>query len=750
MPGSLPPDQLNLTTPLADIQGVRRPFADALAMLGVTNVADLVKHLPMRYDRLEAEASIQEFKPEQFVSARGEITATRVSGFGPKQRFQAVLVDGTGRLDLVWFNAPYMKQKVFPGIRVRVQGKTRQFGPGLQLTNPQLEVLREDGKEPAARDARVRPIYPASEQISSGQIESVVKLVLEPAVKLIEEHLPEPFRRERHMPTLAAAYQMAHAPESVEQSSEAQRRLAYDEFLLLQLGVFLRREQLRTTTRAIALRWSTEIDAHIRARFPFGLTEAQERVIGEIRDDLTREEPANRLLQGDVGAGKTIIALYAMLLAVAGRHQAALMAPTELLAEQHFASISRVLEGSSVRLELLTGSVPQGERQSLLSRLESGDVDIVIGTHALLTDGVRFKSLAVAIIDEQHRFGVHQRAALRSKGGLVAADAAAAPEPQASLLKPPAPMPAAAPPGSNPTGPTPVSRDLPLTPHVIVMTATPIPRTLALTLLGDLDVSTIDQLPPGRTPIATRLVGPQLSGEVYKYVRTRLDAGDQAYIVVPAIDAGASTASEGGDAELNDLRTVHARLEAHELAGKRVAAVHGRLKRETRELMMARFRAGAIDALVATTVIEVGVDVPNATVMVIEHAELFGLAQLHQLRGRIGRGSKKSTCILIADPTTPDAEARLGAIAASTDGFALAETDLQIRGPGEVFGMKQAGAPPFKVADLTRDRELLALARRDAQAWIERSPTLHGPGEDLVRKRLLRMHGKWLGLGDVG
>jgi ATP-dependent DNA helicase RecG len=288
------------------------------------------------------------------------------------------------------------------------------------------------------------------------------------------------------------------------------------------------------------------------------------------------------------------------------------------------------------------------------------------------------------------------------------------------------------------------------------MTATPIPRTLALTLLGDLDVSTIDELPPGRTPIATRVVDPARSGEVYQYIRTRLDAGEQAYIVVPLIDSGASSASEGGDAELNDLRTVMARLEAHEFAGKRIAAMHGRLKRDTREAIMSRFRAGGeggIDALVATTVIEVGVDVPNANAMVIEHADRFGLAQLHQLRGRIGRGVNKAhtpLCVLLGAPTTPDAEARLGAMAATSDGFILAEKDLELRGPGEVFGMRQAGAPPFRVADFTRDRELLAMARRDAMAWINASPELRGPGEDLIRKRMLKLHGKWLGLGDVG
>ena len=534
------------------------------------------------------------------------------------------------------------------------------------------------------------------------------------------------------------------------------RRLAYDELLMLQLGVFLRRAQLRGSVRAPVLQLNDAIDTRIRERMPFKFTNAQERVVAEIVADLHKPDPANRLIQGDVGSGKTVVALYAMLVAVANKQQAALMAPTELLAEQHFASISELLKGSSVKVELLTGTLTEREKGTIHKRLAEGDIDIIIGTHALFSEGVRFESLAVAVIDEQHRFGVQQRAALRSKGGITAEVAKNAEkdieksEPLLLSQLASKSIPSKSPSALSATSA--VNTPLPLAPHILVMTATPIPRTLALTLLGDLDISTIDELPPGRTPIATRVVDATRSGEVYQYIRTRLDAGEQAYIVVPAIDSGASSAGQGGDEELNDLRTVMARLEAHEFAGKRIAAIHGRLKRDTREAIMSRFRSGAIDALVATTVIEVGVDVPNATIMVVEHADHFGLAQLHQLRGRVGRGTKKSICVLLASPPpiTPEAEARLAALAASTDGFELAEKDLELRGPGEVFGMRQAGAPPFRVADLARDRDLLAMARRDAMQWINRSPELHGPGEDLLRKRLMKLHGQWLGLADVG
>ncbi|MBX3357026.1 MAG: ATP-dependent DNA helicase RecG [Phycisphaeraceae bacterium] len=692
-----------LTTPIEEVSPAARRHAPALRALGVANAAQLIAHLPMRHELVEAEATIDRLEPGRIVTARGEITATRTVMKGRRPRFEAVLMDDTGRLDLVWFNQPFMRQRIHPGLRLRVTGPARAFGPGLQIANPKIEHLKDEA-EPAATDSRLRPVYPASEDITSAQIDAIVRDALAQTLPLIEDHLPEAYRRERAMPSLSDAYRLMHQPESQDDVAAARRRLAYDELLLLQLGVQMKRAHLRETLRSPVLRWSEAIDRHIRERFPFPLTPSQDQVVEDIVSDLTRETPTNRLVQGDVGSGKTIVALYAMLLAAASDHQAALLAPTELLAEQHYASISRILAGSSVRIELLTGAMTGSERSAALARIESGAADLVVGTHAILTETVRFASLAVAIIDEQHRFGVHQRATMRSKG----------------------------------TGDT----ESNITPHVLVMTATPIPRTLALTLFGDLDVSTIREMPPGRQSITTRVVTPDRSAEVYSFVHERLDQGDQAYIVVPAIDTG--------DGDVNDLRTVHARLEAHELAGKRLAAVHGRLKRDTREHIMGRFREGLIDALVATTVIEVGVDVANATVMVVEHAERFGLAQLHQLRGRVGRGAKRSVAVLIGEPVTEDAAARLRAIAESSDGFVLAEKDMEIRGPGEVFGIRQAGAPPFRVADLARDLDLLAMARRDATAWIARSPALAHEAEALLRRRLLKAHGKWLGLGDVG
>ena len=702
-----------LTTPLRDVPGVRREQAEKLARIGVPNVGHLIAHLPHRHEWIRAEASIEDLMPDSVASVRGEITACRTAGFGHKARFEAVMMDpGGGRLDLVWFNQPYLRGKIHPGMRLRVQGKVVRRGYTLQMANPKFEVLDATGPDPDHHaDDDYRPVYPVTEGVTSDQVRAIVDKVLFKGLAQIEDHLPEELRRERSMPALRDAYRMMHHPKGEEEVKSARRRLIYDELLLFQLGVHMKRAHLRQTMKAPALARTEAIERHIRERMPFELTDAQKRVVGEIAGDLALDVPMNRLVQGDVGSGKTVVALDAMLRAIAHGHQAALMAPTEILAEQHFLSMSAMLEGSEVRIALLTGNLPADERARTLAGLVDGSVDLVVGTHALIGEQVAFKSLAVVVIDEQHRFGVEQRAKLRVKGS--AADHGA---------------------GAFDT------------PHVLVMTATPIPRTIGLTLFGDLDISTIDALPPGRTPVATRTVTSERRGEVYGWLRTKLDAGEQAYVVVPAIDTG----SASGDDSLRDLRTVQEELEGGELNGKRVAALHGRLKRETREHIMARFRAGSIDALVATTVIEVGVDVPNATVIVIEHADRFGLAQLHQLRGRVGRGSKPGACVLIADPKTDDAVQRINSMCETASGFELAERDFALRGAGDVFGTRQSGVPPFRVADPLRDAALLDLARRDAAVWIGANPTLAGDDDALVRRRLIKTHGPWLGLGDVG
>jgi ATP-dependent DNA helicase RecG len=692
---------IGLTTPVEKVPGIPPAIAASLRALGLTSVGRLVAHLPMRHEVLEAESSVRELVPGRIGCVRGLVTACRPVARLRRPRFEAVLMDQSGRLDLVWFNQPYLAESVRAGARLRVQGLVRRFDRGIQMVNPRLEMLPEGDGEPGVRERMLRPVYPAGEGATPGQIARTIHAVLPAALAQIEDHLPAAFRAKRSLPPLADAYRMMHAPETEEDFGSARRRLAYDELLLMQLGVHIKRAHRRRVLRAPALAWSDTVDRHVRARLPFELTPGQDAVVRQVALDLSSTTPANRLVQGDVGSGKTAVAVYALLMAVASGHQGAMMAPTELLAEQHFASVTSMLAGSRVRVELLTGATPAAERESILERVERGDVDVLIGTHALLTESVRFGSLAVAVVDEQHRFGVHQRASLRAKAG-----------------------------------------DETSTPHMLVMTATPIPRTLALTLFGDLDMSTIVGMPPGRHPVRTRVEPPERRAEVYAWVRQRLDMGEQAYIVSPAIDAG--------EGSMADVRSLLTRLEERELAGKRLAALHGQLTRAARERVMQDFREGRLDAVVATTVIEVGVDVPAATVMVIDNAERFGLSQLHQLRGRVGRGESASWCVLIADPTTDEARARLEVMARTSDGFEIAQRDLELRGPGDVFGARQSGLAPLCAADLSRDVDLLALARRDAAEWIERSPDLARPDEALLLRRLKKRHGEWLGLGDVG
>lgn len=735
--------EAQLTTPVEHLPGFTPRQADSLRTLGLTNLGRLIAHLPMRHEKIEAESPISELSPDQVASARGDITATRLVRAG-RPRFEAVLHDGTagGRLDLVWFNQLFMKTLLLPGIRLRVQGKVKKRGPGLQMANPKWEILRPEDEEPPASVERMRPIYPANEIIKSAALERLIQRSLAIALPLIEDHLTDAYRADRALPQLREAYRLQHSPLSADDILISRRRLVYDEFLLLQLGVFMKRAHLRTSLKAPALTWNPAIDKHIRERFPFTLTPAQDQVVADLSRDLARTIPTNRLIQGDVGSGKTIVALYAMLLAVAGGHQASLMAPTELLAEQHYLSMQRILHASRVRIEILTGSTPASQREALLARLAEGQIDILVGTHALLTSTVRFRSLALAMIDEQHRFGVVQRASLRAQ-----------------------------------------ATDSLSTPHVLVMTATPIPRTLAITLMGDLDVSSITALPPGRKPITTTLATSADRTTVYARVAQRIAAGQQAYVVAPAIhppggEAGAdnqddlltpfdapsppspssSSSSSSPDISplpaslppLRDVTSLAMELSTSLLPLARIAVLHGQLARPLREAIMERFRAGHIDCLVATTIIEVGVDVPNASIMVVEQADRFGLAQLHQLRGRVGRGETESHCFLIADPTTPQALERLSTIEQISDGFELAEKDLELRGPGQIFGSRQSGLPPFKIADLTRDRQLLALARKDAAAWIKASPRLSEPHEHLVLRRMLKAYGKHLGLGDTG
>ena len=701
---------------ISELPGMALGRTRRLERLGILRVGDLLRHLPMRYERVAAEVPMSDLPHTGLGTARGMITASRwvpSHGSCTRGRFEAMIADDSGLLEVIWFNAGYLRDQLHPGMTIRVHGKIGLYQHRRQMVNPKWKRLEKPDQEPAS-DERLHPIYPATENLSTARIERLIHDLLPRLLEQIDDPLPAEMMGRYNMPELRDAFRMAHQPQDEQETAAARRRLAFNELLLLQLGIALKRHYNEHVLEAAALRWSVAIDEHIRGRFPFDLTTSQSKVVDQITTDLARPRPMNRLLQGDVGSGKTVVALYAMLMAVANRKQAALMAPTELLAEQHLWSISRMLEGSSVRLGVLTsgqGATSSQGRRALLEQIEAGQIDLVVGTQALLTESVRFKDLALVVIDEQHRFGVMQRALLR-EGVEECIDART----QA--------------------------------PHCLLMTATPIPRTLSLTIFGDLDVSTIDQLPPGRQPVATRVVEPAKSEKVYMHLAQRLASGEQAYVVVPAID-------ESGQETTSALKNVraHARLlQDRYCRGFQVAAIHGRLKRPSRESIMDRFRRGRIQVLVATTVIEVGVDVPNASVMIVEHAERFGLAQLHQLRGRVGRGSggARALCVFIADPSTDEAARRMEAIGSTSDGFQIAEADLQIRGMGDFFGTRQHGAPPLRVAKIPRDLDLLNLARQEAKSIIKSDPKLTAGSHEQLWRVLSRQYGEALGLIDVG
>jgi ATP-dependent DNA helicase RecG len=701
---------LTLTTAVDDLPGVDPGTAAALRRLGLRCVSDLLLHAPTRYRRtrpwqsVASAAELADAEGGDDLEVRGEIVSVE-RGFGRAAKVEAVLEDDSGEVDLVFFNQPWVQRKLHPGLRVSVIGRPRRYRSRIQIANPVWQRIDDDASLIAPttgeNHAVITPVYAASEEVSSDRIAELIQTILSDATALLDDHLTDEYRASRNLPTLATAYSLLHQPELDEHIDTARRRLALDELLMLQLGVMMKRFHRRTHLRAPALPLTGEVNSRITARIPFTPTAAQTKVMGEIAADLAEGIPMNRLLQGDVGSGKTIVALAAMLQAVANGRQAAMVAPTELLAEQHERTLRELLREAPMRLELLTGSLTGAARRSLLADIGAGLVDIVVGTHAVLTSDVIFRDLAIAVTDEQHRFGVRQRAMLRSKGS-----------------------------------------DETHCPHQLVMTATPIPRTLSLTLFGDLDVSVIDELPPGRKPVETIAVDHAGAAAAYADVLARAGRGERSFVVVPVIEESA--------AGLTDLNSHLDRLAHGPLAGCRIDAMHGRLEAPERERIMDQFRRGDLDVLVATTVIEVGVDVPEATLIVIEDADRFGLAQLHQLRGRVGRGDVSGTCVLIAEPTTDEGLRRIEAMVETTDGFRIAERDLEIRGPGELFGAKQSGMPPFRIAAIPRDLELLALARRDAEAWIEQDPLLTQTPHTLLRRRLLKAHGQWLGLGDVG
>jgi ATP-dependent DNA helicase RecG len=591
-------------------------------------------------------------------------------------------------LELVWYNQPYMKDTLnkLRNSQIVAYGIVKESPYGLQMETPEWEDL-PDGADPDSLLSvnRIVPIYPLTEGIRQKRMRQIIWNAVQYA-HLAPEILPRSVRERLGLMPIQQALQQIHFPDDEQMIEPARQRLVFEEFFLMQLGVGLQRLRTRQE-RGIAMRIDADrLNEMLHRIVPFELTNAQKRVIHEIWNDMAQPHPMNRLLQGDVGSGKTIVAAAAILAAVDNQYQAAIMAPTEILAEQHYINLHRLFQPLGISVELLVGRLSNKQRQQARERIATGRGMVAVGTHALIQEGVSFARLGLAIVDEQHRFGVLQRAALRDKG---------------------------------------------IMPHVLVMTATPIPRTLTLTLYGELDVSVIDELPPGRKPVRTYWKTPEERLKVYAGVRKLVEQGRQAYVICPLID-------ESDKLQVRAAEQMAEHLQKDVFPDLRVGLLHGRMKPAEKEAVMEAFRAGELDILVSTTVIEVGVDVPNAAVIVIEDADRFGLAQLHQLRGRVGRSEHQSYCVLIADPKSEEGQRRLDIMTRTNNGFLIAEEDLRIRGPGEIYGTRQSGMPSFRVADLVKDMRLLEVARQEAFRLLERDPELARPEHTALREAVER------------
>jgi ATP-dependent DNA helicase RecG len=676
--------------PVDTLHGVGPKRSSALAQVDVTSVLDLLTHYPRRYLDRTREARLADLEPGQ--EATVIVTVERVDMRRTRNRRTIVEVDVTddsGGLRCVFFNQPWLKDRLAQGQEMVLFGKVEEYRGRPQMTSPVLDFAGD-------KTGRVVPLYPQSEKarLNSSDIGSWIDEILRRSrLRGFTDPVPEPVLERHDLIGRDRALRLIHRPETIGEMTIARKRLVFDELLRVQLALVLRKRSLEQITTGIGHAAGDSLVERFHDRLPYPLTGAQDRVIAEILGDLRKTRPMHRLLQGDVGSGKTVVAVSALLLAVEGGHQGALMAPTEVLAEQHRLGVSELLDGFTVpepesllgerplKVELLTNRRTAAERRDLLAGLAAGTVDLVIGTHALIQEGVDFRSLGVVVIDEQHRFGVEQRAALRDAGAAEAV------------------------------------------PDVLVMTATPIPRTAAMTVYGDLDVSVLDELPPGRTPVLTEWVRSQ-PGELdleesglWGKVRAEVEAGRQAYVVCPLIE-------ESDKLEVRSAEETYEQLLAGPLEGLSLGLLHGRVPAGEKERVMGLFRSAEIQVLVATTVIEVGVDVPNATVMVILDADRFGIAQLHQLRGRVGRGADQSFCYLVGEGATDDGRARLEALVETTDGFELAEVDLDLRGEGTIMGERQKGRNDLRLASLRRDREWVAAAREEAFTLVDADPAL--------------------------
>ncbi len=689
-------NSVTLSTPVQYLKGVGPARAAVFERLGVRTVEDLLEYFPRDWVFAPERIRIGQMKPAEPAAIVGLVESIDYQAYRRQPLLEVMVSDETGTCRLIWFHGGYLRDQIQLGGLIMVSGKVSLYKHQLQMTNPKFMML--DEKHADADKSFSGGVYPATARLSSRQIKRILLPVLERLDGLIDEFYDDGLRAEANLIARKDAFAWIHMPPDEAKLAQAKRRLRYDELFLMQLGLALRRYRVQHYASATPCTLTDEIDSRIRRRFPFLLTEDQNGCLSEITEDMSRTTPMNRLLQGDVGSGKTVVALYAALLAVASKTQAAIMAPTEILASQHFLSIERYLKASRVRRVLITGGLTGKKRQELLGQIKQGEMDIVVGTVALLQKDIEFHNLGLVVIDEQHKFGVHQRAELRKDGA----------------------------------------------PHCLVMTATPIPRTLAMTAFGDLDVSLIKHCPPGRGAIVTRWVDPHDRQKAYEFIRERLRAHKQAFFVYPRIAAVEETSKE-----IAAATDAWKELSERVFPEFNVGLLHGQMPSAEKQRIMTDFRKGAIHALVSTVVIEVGVDVPNATIMVIEAADRFGLAQLHQLRGRIGRGESKSHCLLFAETDNEAARSRLEVMERTNDGFEIAEQDLRIRGPGELFSARQHGLPDLKIANIVDDYDLLVMARRHAFRMVCEDPALTQPEHRHIRRALVTKFGDTLGLADI-
>ena len=742
---------LELVTPIQFVKGVGPRLADVLGHKGIHTVDDLLHYLPFRYEDRLNPRGIAELRAGEIATVIAEVRNSGVFRTRRMPIFELVAGQGRAKVRCIWFNAAYLRDRFKPGQVLALYGKVEADNRTgeLQLVQPQFEVLDEGGEgdsDTAGKKlavsleiGRIVPIYESAGQgkLTSRWFRRLIHATLENLPPDLPDPIPAAVRRHISLISPREALMKVHWPDAGESFQDLQSsrtpahiRMIFEELFFIELGLELKKRQQKAQT-GIGFRLDSKVREAIKRILPFHPTGAQKRALKEIAADMAQPVPMRRLLQGDVGSGKTIVAFEAAIIAIEDGYQVALMAPTEILAQQHFFSARQILEKAGYRIVMLTGSLEEDRKREIRRHIAQGSAQLVIGTHALIEQKVEFGKLGLVIVDEQHRFGVLQRFKLMKKSGEPgngsrnpeSAESRGTAELTSRFAGPESMEQSWT--GQGPV-PTRAVADLTPEPDVLVMTATPIPRTLALTLYGDLDVSVLDELPPGRTPIITRRISDQRQDEVWGFVRKQVKAGHQAYVVYPVIE-------ENEETELKAAMKMYRELSKKTFPDLRVGLLHGRLDADLKEQVMRLFQKGEIDILVSTTVIEVGVDVANATVMVVEHAERFGLAQLHQLRGRIGRGAAKSFCVLMTGgKISEDGERRLDAMVRTTDGFQIAELDLELRGPGEFFGTRQAGMPSFRVANLIRDRQLLEAAK------LEAATVLAGPSSEISQQEIDR------------